>query len=91
MTGSLLKLQLSHTGSPLSHTGSPLSLLRLCRVAVRKSLGPSCLASPEVASLNLPPHVLTYLQSMLDMCEGETVKRKAVEGIAIVRPLMMET
>lgn len=86
MTGSLLLIK-----ATLVNTGSPLSLLRLCRVAVRKNLGPTRLAGPELASLNLPTHILTYLQSMLDMCEGETVKRKAVEGIAIVRPLMMET
>jgi hypothetical protein len=70
--------------------GCPMSLSRLCRVAVRQSLGPSCLASPDLSSLKLPPHVLAYLRSILDMCEGAAVKRKAVEGITIVRPMMVE-
>jgi hypothetical protein len=34
--------------------------------------------------------VLAYLRSILDMCEGAAVKRKAVEGITIVRPMMVE-
>lgn len=59
-------------------------------MAVRKNLGPNGLSGPELASLKLPPHILAYLQSILDVCEGEMVKRKAVEGVTVVRPFMIE-
>ena len=72
--------------------GGPLSLSRQCRVAVRRMLGPSRLAgpSPTLATLNLPTHVLGYLKSVCEVCEGEEVRQRAVEGVTIVRPLMVE-
>ena len=67
-----------------------MSLSRLCRVAVRRSLGPSYLASSDLSSLQLPPHVLAYLRSILDICDGAAVKEKAVEGVTVVKPMMVE-
>ena len=72
---------------------SPTSLSRVSRVAVRRSLGPGRLAGSALPSLGLPAHILAYLTSVLDLCKGEAVeavKRKAVEGITIVRPMMVE-
>lgn len=73
-------------------SGGPPSLSRLCRVAVRKSLGPSRLglAGTQLSSLNLPPQVLDYLRSVLEVCEGDEVRRKAVEGITVIRPMVVE-
>ena len=67
-----------------------MSLSRVSRVAVRKSLGPSRLAGTELASLSLSEHVLAYLSAILCVCEGEEVRRRAVEGVTVVRPMMIE-
>ena len=72
-------------------TGTPLSLSRQCRVVVRQAIGPTNLANFDLSTLNLPPHVLVYLHAILEVCEesGE-VKRRAVEGVTVVRPMMVD-
>ena len=73
--------------TPPSET--PLPLTQLCRVSLRKYLGPNRTGG-ELDSLNLPPRVQTYLTSILELCEGEAVQRKAVEGVPIVRQMRVE-
>jgi ankyrin repeat protein len=72
-------------------TGTPLSLSHQCRVVVRQSIGPTNLANSDLSTLNLPPQVLAYLHAILEVCEesGE-VKRRAVEGVTVVRPMMVD-
>ena len=62
----------------------------MCRVRLRKYLGPSRI-SGELDSLNLLPHLRSYLTSILELCEGEAVQRKAVEGVPVIKQMMMES
>ena len=71
--------------------GDPLSLSRQCRVVVRRSLGPTNLANSDLSSLCLPPRVLEYLRAILEVCdESEVVRRRAVESVTLVRPMMVQ-
>lgn len=68
----------------------PMSLSRQCRVFIRCSLGPSNLNS-DLSDLKLPIHVLRYMQSILEVCDGSNeLKKKAVEGVTIVHPMVVQ-
>ena len=59
---------------------TPLSLLRQCRVAVRKSLGP---ITTELPPLGLPKQMHCYLQSVLELCDGQMIRAKNIQGNAV--------
>ena len=45
----------------------------------------------DLNSLGVAPHLVTYLQSVLEVCEeSEEVKRRVVEGVTVVRPMIPE-
>ena len=60
-------------------------------MVLRRTLGPSKLLNSDLNSLGVAPHLVTYLQSVLDVCEeSEEVKRRVVEGVTVVRPMIPE-
>ena len=57
---------------------SPLSLQQLSRVNLRRALGPSGIS--QLPNLGLNPEFVTYVQSILDICDGKEIKRASIEA-----------
>lgn len=67
-----------------SASENPLSLQQISRINLRRTLGP--LGIDQLPHLELDPEFVTYVQSILNICDGKEIKQVSIEAQAFLHP-----